>query len=78
MPARYRSLAQSFGGFGAGTPGRSRGTQTRSARGETVQVTGVDISIDSPSTPTGICGASVLISICFAVSTLSPGLRARS
>src|SRR6266567_740641 len=52
MPARYRSLAQSLGGFGAGTPGRSRGTQTRSARGETMQVTGVDISIDSPSTPT--------------------------
>ena len=55
--ARCRNLAQFIGGFGAGTPGRSRGTQTRSAPGETVQVTGVDISIDSPSTPTGICGS---------------------
>ena len=51
-PARCRSLDQFTGGFGAGTPGRSRGTQTRSAPGETVQVTGVDIKTDSPSTPT--------------------------
>src|SRR6516225_10657298 len=74
-PARCRSLAQFTGGFGAGTPGRTRGTQTRSAPGETVQVTGVDISIDSPSTPTGICGASAVTSICFVVSTLTPAAR---
>jgi hypothetical protein len=56
MPATYRSPAQSPGGFGAGTPGRSRGTQTRSTPGQTAQATGADITIDSPSTPTGICG----------------------
>jgi hypothetical protein len=47
--------------LGRGMPGRSRGTQTRSAP-EIVQVTGVDISIDSPSTPTGICCSSAVIS----------------
>jgi len=29
--ARWRNLAQFTEGFGAGTPGRSRGSQTRSA-----------------------------------------------
>ena len=52
-------------------PGRSRGTQTRSAPGLTVQVTGVDIITDSPSTPTGICATSALTSIVFAVSSLT-------
>ena len=37
-----------------------------------MQVTGVNIRIDSPSTPTGIYGTLALISICFVVSTLSP------
>src|SRR5208283_718076 len=60
-PARCRSLAQFTGGFGAGTPGRSFGTQTRSADGEIVQVTGVGIDTASPSTPTGIWAASALI-----------------
>ena len=60
-PASCRSLAQFTGGFGAGTPGRSLGTQTRSADEEIVQVTGVDIDTASPSMPTGIWAASALI-----------------
>src|SRR5690242_21591655 len=45
----FRSRAQLIGGFGGTTPGRSRGTQTRSAPGEMVQTTGVDIDSASPS-----------------------------
>jgi hypothetical protein len=37
-----------------------------------VQVTGVDTMIASPSMPTGIWGASAVISICVVISALSP------
>ena len=52
--ARCRSVAQFTGGFGWGTPGRSDGTQTRSAPGRIVHTTGVGIDTASPSIPTGI------------------------
>ena len=42
------------GGRGSGTPGRLRGTRTRSASGRIAQRTGVGIRTDSPSIPTGI------------------------
>src|SRR5262249_59447834 len=71
-PASCRSLAQFFWGFGAGIPGRSRGTQTRSAPGVIVQVTGVDSSTASPSMPTGIWAASAVISIFFLGRTVRP------
>ena len=56
-----------------GLPGGPAVPRRGARPGETVQVTGVGIIIDSPSTPTGICGASAVISICFVVSTLQPG-----
>ena len=56
VSAWRRSRAQSTGGCGSGTPGRLRGTRTRSASGRIVQRTGVGIRTDSPSMPTGICG----------------------
>ena len=54
------------------TPGRSRGTQTRSAPGRISHRTGVGIDTASPSMPTGIRGASAVISMFFVVSTLQP------
>jgi len=52
-PAFPGSLAQFTGGFGGAMPGRSRGTQTRSAPGRIVHSTGVGIDTASPSMPTG-------------------------
>ena len=55
-PTQVRLKAQSMGGRGSGTPGRSPGTRTRSDSGRIVQCTGVAISTASLSIPTGICG----------------------
>ena len=71
-----RSVTQFTGGFGRVMPGRSRGTHTRSAPGWIVQCTGVGNETDSPSMPTGMCGASARISISLAASTLSPAAHA--
>ena len=54
--ASCRSPGHSRAALGAVTPGRSRGTTTRSARGCMVQRTGVASKTVSPSMPTGIWG----------------------
>jgi hypothetical protein len=58
---------------GGGTPGRCRGTRTRSAPGRIVQRTGDGSETDSPSMPTGTGPASLLTTTVRAVSTRSPG-----
>ena len=47
-------------GLGGGTPGRSRGTRTRSTPGRIVQCTGTGNVTASPSMPTGIRPASLV------------------
>ena len=56
----------------ARTPGRWRGTRTRSAFGRMVQRTGVGIMTVSPSMPTGISGTSASTTTSSAVSAVRP------
>ena len=52
------SEAQSSRPSGGRTPGRSRGSRTRSAPGRTVHRTGVDSRTVSPSMPTGTAASA--------------------
>lgn len=58
VSARRRTRRQSIGGAPCGTPGRCRGTRTRRAPAARRQCTGVGNISASPSTPTGMTGAS--------------------
>ena len=70
--ASCRSRGHSRAALGAGTPGRSLGTTTRSARGRMAHRTGAVSRTVSPSMPTGICGASASTVTSPAVSVVSP------
>jgi hypothetical protein len=62
-------------GLGGGTPGRSRGTRTRSTPGRIAQCTGTGIQTASPSMPTGIRSELALTTTVRAVSTRRPSVR---
>ena len=70
--ASARSAGQSIPGLGGRTPGRSRGTRTRSARGRITHCTGVGIMTVSPSIPTGISGTSASTTTSPAARTITP------
>lgn len=70
--ASLRSCRQSRGGWVWGTPGRCRGTRTRSLPGAMWQCTGVGRIVASPSRPTSISARSASTTTSRAVTTVSP------
>jgi hypothetical protein len=58
--------------LGGGTPGRSRGTRTRSAPGRIAQRTGTGRETASPSMPTGMRSELAVITTVRAVSARRP------
>src|SRR5215469_3315085 len=73
--ASRRNWTQFSGAFGGRTPGRWRGTRTRSAPGWIAHFTGAGKDTASPSIPTGIVAVVAMTVTCRAVLTVRPVAR---